>query len=77
MSQLSQLFNALDISKETVKDIVATLMEDPLAAMEKVQKLNISPDILQQITQIVLLEPGAIDELAREIGITEAEYRSD
>jgi hypothetical protein len=69
MSQLAELFKDSNITKDQLVDLVKTLLDNPMAAMAKVQELNLPPQMVQQIMGIVMANPGEIGDFAKSLGI--------
>ncbi len=69
MSQLGNIFTEAGIEKDVIIDIVSKLKENPLEAMAAVQALNLPTEVMQSIMSTVMMNPGAIEELATEVGL--------
>lgn len=76
MSKLGEIFKREGVSNETLIEIVRTLQEDQMQAMTMVAELNLPNEANTEIMQAVMSDPNAIDELAKEIGISEEEIDS-
>lgn len=69
MSQLGTIFKEAGIDETTIKDIVSKLKVNPMDAMVAVQALNLPNEVVQNIMATVMMNPGAIEELAIEMGL--------
>ena len=69
MSQLGDIFKEAGIDENTIKDIVSKLKVNPMDAMAAVQALNLPNEVVQNIMATVMMNPGAIEELAKEMGL--------
>lgn len=69
MSELASLFNSLNLSKEQLEDLVKTISTNPMAAMAKVQELDLPPDFLQKAMTVVMTNPNEVAEFAKSLGL--------
>jgi hypothetical protein len=69
MSKLEELFAEANVSKDQLVDLVKSLLENPMAAMAKVQELKLPPQLVQQVMATVMTAPGEIAEFAKSLGI--------
>lgn len=68
MSSLKDLIQELNLSPESLGEL-AGAMNNPFAAMQKVQELGIPMDFFQKAFQIMMANPNALTELATEMGL--------
>lgn len=73
MSKLAQILENAGVDQTTMLDIVKALMANPLEAMSKVQALNLSQEVLQEIMSTVMTDKNAIDDLANQLGLSKDE----
>lgn len=71
MSALGDIFKQHNIDESALKNLVAELKTNPMAAMGLLQGLNLPPEVMQQLMGIVMMNPTAIDEFAAELGVSQ------
>jgi hypothetical protein len=71
MSVLGDIFKEANVSDDKIKEIVEKLRENPLDALAAVQALNLDQEVIGKIMGTVMSNPNAIDELAKEMGVSQ------
>ena len=71
MSILGQIFTAAGVEQQKLIQVVNLLRANPMAAMVAVQELKLSDDVMKKIMVTVMMDPHAIEDLAKELGLTE------
>jgi hypothetical protein len=73
---LGDIFEQAGIEREKLLEIVKLLKENPMAAMAAVQGLNLSEEIMQKVMGTVMMNPNAIEELAKELGLSDEDLKN-
>jgi hypothetical protein len=76
MSVLGDIFKEANVTTEQIKDIVEKLKSNPLEALAAVQALNLSDEVNGKIMGTVMSNPDAINELAKEVGISDEDLEN-
>ena len=71
MSILGQIFTEAGVEQQKLIQVVNLLRANPMAAMVAVQELKLSDDVMKKIMVTVMMDPHAIEDLAKELGLTE------
>ena len=71
MSILGQIFTEAGVGQQKLIQVVNLLRANPMAAMVAVQELKLSDDVMKKIMVTVMMDPHAIEDLAKELGLTE------
>ena len=76
MSALGDVFKAAGVAHQQLVEIVALLKDNPMAAMAAVQKLELDETVLQQVMGVVMANPNAIEDLAKELGLSDEDIKA-
>ena len=71
MSVLGDVFKSAGVSDDKLLAVVKLLKENPMAAMSAVQELNLGEEVIQKVMGAVMVNPAAIEELAKELGLSD------
>jgi hypothetical protein len=71
MSVLGDVFKSAGVSDDKLLAVVKLLKENPMAAMAAVQELNLGEEVIQKVMGAVMVNPAAIEELAKELGLSD------
>lgn len=71
MSVLGDIFKNAGVEQAKLVEVVKLLKENPMAAMAAVQALNLPEETIQQVMGAVMVNPAAIEDFARELGLSE------
>ncbi|MBQ48925.1 MAG: hypothetical protein CMP10_16165 [Zetaproteobacteria bacterium] len=70
MSQLGELFKELKISEDKLKEMIIAISENPMAGLNYLQELELTPEFMQKVMGLVMTNPDAISEFGEELGIS-------
>ena len=70
MSSIEELLKQLNLSEDSVEELRQAAGQGPMQMMQAIQKLNIPPQLLQQMMAMVMANPGLINELAGKFGLS-------
>lgn len=76
MSALGDVFTTAGVAQQQLIEIVALLKDNPMAAMAAVQKLELDQTVMQQVMGVVMANPNAIEELAKELGLSDQDIKA-
>ena len=71
MSVLGQIFLEAGVEKAKLFNVVDLLRVNPMAAMVAVQELKLSDEVMHKIMATVMMNPNAIEDLAKELGLSQ------
>ena len=72
MSVLGDIFKKENVGEQELQGLITQLKTNPMVAMATLQGM-LPPDALQQVMAAVMQNPASVDELAAEIGVSQAE----
>ncbi|MBF0196664.1 MAG: DUF2999 family protein [Planctomycetes bacterium] len=76
MSELKKIFTEAGVEEEQLRSIVSLLKENPMGALLAIQQLQLPEEVMQKIMSVAMSDPASVEELAKEMGLTEEDVES-
>ncbi len=69
--EIGQMMEKLNLDAGKLQELATALQSNPFAAMSKIQELGITMDMIQTIMKLVMANPTAFVEAAKQAGVSE------
>ncbi|NRA64673.1 MAG: DUF2999 family protein [Pseudobacteriovorax sp.] len=72
MTDILKIFEKYQVEVEKLKSLASAVNENPMAAMGLLQQLQLPPEALQELMGVVMMNPQALKDFAKSMGVDEA-----